>query len=116
MINVGGVKINRAGIFSALCMTLLLALACTKPSNIRWVYYNQTYCSDKWGAYSNNEDLKVKITEYCKSKNIDVYDIEIYSNGTADNCLDCTCKTGKRIKLKVKKRDLEDIKKEGFYE
>lgn len=89
---------------------------CAKTGKVYWVYYNQTQCADKWGSYTNNEDLKLKITSYFDSKGVDVYDIEIFSNGVADACLDCTCKTGKRIKLKVRKRDLDEVKQEGFYE
>jgi len=102
--------------FGVLLMALFLFSQCAKTGKTKWVYYNQTQCSDKWGAYTNNEDLKIKITEYFDSKSIDVFDIEIFSNGTADACLDCTCKTGRRIKLKVMKRDLDEIKEEGFYE
>ncbi len=100
----------------ALLVLVLVVANCTKTGKVYWVYYNQTQCADKWGAYSNNEDLKIKITDYFDSKGVEVYDIEIFSNGTADACLDCTCKTGKRIKLKVRKRDLEEVKQEGFYE
>lgn len=80
------------------------------------MYYDQTVCSDKWGSYTNNEDLKIKIKDYLAGKNIEAYDIEIFNTGTPDNCLDCYCKTGKKIKLKVKKKDLNNIKSEGFYE
>lgn len=103
-------------IFFAVVIISAVGLACTKPRKIKWVYYDQTICADKWGAYTGNEDLKLKITDYFEGLNIDVYDIEIFNFGTPETCLACTCKTGKTIKLKVKKKDLEDIKKEGFYE
>jgi len=108
-------KINLS-LIGVLLLTLALFLQCSKSGKTKWLYYNQTQCADKWGSYTNNEDLKLKITEYFDSKGIDVFDIEIFSNGTADACLDCTCRTGKRIKLKIMKRDLDEMKEEGFYE
>lgn len=95
---------------------LLLPVSCSKHGNTNWLWYDQTQCADKWGPYKNNEDLKNVITTYFDEKGIKVYDIEIFSNGTVDSCLACSCKTGKRIKLKVKSRDLKAIKDEGFYE
>lgn len=100
----------------ALILATCLFTQCAKTGKTKWLYYNQTQCADKWGSYTNNEDLKLKITEYFDSKGIDVYDIEIFSNGTPDACLDCTCKTGRRIKLKIMKRNLDEMKEEGFYE
>ena|SRR5688572_28335716 len=99
-----------------LLLTAFLFLQCAKSGKTSWVYYNQTQCADKWGSYTSNEDLKSKITTYCDSKSIEVFDIEIFTISEADACLDCTCKTGRRIKLKVMKRDLDEIKTEGFYE
>ena len=93
-----------------------VVVSCTKPRNIKWVYYDQTLCADKWGPYTSNEDLKIKITDYFDGIGIEVYDIEIFNFGTPETCLACTCKTGKTIKLKIKKKHLDDIKKEGFYE
>jgi len=95
---------------------LLLVFSCAKSGKVNWVNYDQTRCADKWGSYRNNEDLKLKIKEYFDSKKINVYDIEIYTINSGDTCLDCTCKTGRRIKLKVFRRDLDEIKQEGFYQ
>lgn len=99
-----------------LAFVLFLPLSCSKHGNTNWVWYDQTQCADKWGPYKNNEDLKNIMTAYFDEKGIKVYDIEIFGNGVADSCLACPCKTGKRIKLKVKSRDLKAIKDEGFYE
>lgn len=95
---------------------LIFPVSCAKNGNTNWVWYDQTHCSDKWGPYKNNEDLKTVITAYFDEKGVKVHDIEIFLNGVADSCLACPCKTGKRIKLKVKSRDLKAIKEEGFYE
>ena len=102
--------------FCSLVLWFTVATSCAKHGNTYWLWYDQTLCSDKWGTYKNNEDLKRVMLEYFDSKSIKVYDIEIFSNGTVDGCLSCSCKTGKRIKLKVKKRDLKAIKEEGFYQ
>jgi hypothetical protein len=106
-------KFSRLG---SLVLILCVFIQCAKTGKTKWVYYNQTQCADKWGSYTNNEDLKIKITEYFASKGVDVYDVEIFSNGTAEACLECSCLTGKRIKLKIMKRDLDELKEEGFYE
>lgn len=63
----------------------------------------------------NNEKLKDKVVEYLATKGIKVLEIEIFFDRTPDTCSDCVCKTGRRIKCKIKKRDISDIKKEGFY-
>lgn len=99
-----------------LALVLVFALSCSKHGNTKWLWYDQTQCADKWGPYKNNEDLKNIMTAYFDERGIKVYDIEIFGNGVADSCLACPCKTGKRIKLKVKSRDLQAIKDEGFYE
>lgn len=89
---------------------------CNKSSSTKWVYFDATLCADKWGASSNNEEIKQNVSTYFSKKNIKVYDTEILADGVAQNCTDCACKSGQRIKLKVKKGDLTAIKAEGFYE
>lgn len=90
---------------------------CDKFSGTKWLYYNQTSCSDKWGVYSNFDDLKQKVEDYIQAKkNIKVYDVEVLSNGPQQNCLACTCTTGNIIKLKAMNSDVVELKTEGFYE
>ncbi len=48
-------------LFGVLLLTLALFLQCSKTGKTKWLYYNQTQCADKWGSYTNNEDLKLKI-------------------------------------------------------
>ena len=85
-------------------------------SNVRWVHYDETYCADKWEKSINNEKLKTNITTYLESKGIKVFEIEIFTDRTAEPCPDCVCKSGRRVKVKVKRSDVKKIKREGFYE
>jgi len=87
---------------------------CNK-TNVKWLHYDETNCSDRWDSNINNERLKDNVVAYLEGKGIKVLEIEIFSDGTSDSCADCSCKTGRRIKCKVKKRDVNDIKSQGFY-
>ena len=68
---------------------------------------------DKWELGRNPIP---NVVEMLEDQGIKVFEIEIFSDRTADNCTECTCKSGRRIKCKVSRRDAKDIKKEGFYE
>ena len=94
----------------------VIVAGCGKSGSVRWVHYDETFCADRWERSSNNEKLKENIVNYLDEKGIKVFEIEIFSDRTADNCTECTCKSGRRIKCKVSRRDAKDIKKEGFYE
>jgi len=87
---------------------------CNK-SNFRWLTYDETYCSDKWAYTLNNEKQKDNIVAYMDKQGVKVFEIEIFNDRTPDSCKDCNCKSGRRIKCKIKKRDESLIKKEGFY-
>lgn len=103
--------------------TLLILLAgivmffgCGKNGNVRWVHYDETQCSDKWEYSVNNEKLKENVTAYLEKKNVKVFEIEIFTDRPSDGCADCYCKTGRRIKCKIKKNDVKEVKGVGFYE
>lgn len=99
--------------FLILVVTTLL-FGCGK-SNVKWVVYDETYCADKWDYNINNEKLKDNVVSYMKSKSIKIYELEIFSDRTAESCSACTCKSGRRFKCKVKKNDVNDAKALGFY-
>jgi hypothetical protein len=82
---------------------------------MNWVYYDETICADRWDKSINNEVLKDNITRYFEGQGVRIYDLEIFSDRTPEHCSDCTCKTGRRIKAKVKGKDLKGIESEGFY-
>jgi hypothetical protein len=94
---------------------VFLLLSCTK-SNVKWVYYDETRCADKWEYTYNNEKLKENFINYYNSRGIKIYEVEIFNDIAADPCADCTCKTGRRFKSKVKKGDATNLKRESFYE
>ena len=106
----GLVKTNTLNIKYFSIISIILSISffqCDKFSPSTWLYYNQTSCSDKWGLYTNFDDLKQKVENY---------DVEVLSNGPEQNCLACTCTTGNIIKLKVMTGDVAELKTEGFYE
>ena len=80
------------------------------------VLYNQTHCSDPWGYADNDNILVEKISSYFKTKNIEIFNVEIDNKGTTQICSACACLSGKRIITKVNKNDLNSIKEIGFQE
>ena len=110
----GLVKTNTLNIKYFSIISIILSISffqCDKFSSSTWLYYNQTSCSDKWGLYTNFDDLKQKVENYIQTKkSIKVYDVEVLSNGPEQNCLACTCTTGNIIKLKVMTGDVAELK------
>ena len=97
-------------------LTIILINSCNKPLSFKWVYYDETVCADKWTNTNNNEVLKERVVDYLKSKSVKVYEIEIFLDRVPENCAACECKTGRRFKCKIGKKDLDDVKAQGFYE
>ena len=95
---------------------LLFLNGCGKRSDILWVYYDETRCSDRWERSNSNEALKANIIDYYEGKQVTIYDLEIFSDRSPESCFDCSCKTGRRIKAKIKGKYLTDVKSDGFYQ
>ncbi len=95
---------------------VLFAWSCNKPLHERWVYYDETHCADAWVHNNTNELLKDNIIAYFKTKDIEIYEIEIFTDREPESCYSCGCKTGRRIKCKIRKRDVDDMKQNGFYQ
>lgn len=115
--------IKKRYILNLISFTVVLVFAlhivlssCNKPLKERWVYYDETYCADAWTYSGVNEVLKLNVIDYFKTKNISIYDIEIFVDRQAEQNNSCLNKSGRRIRCKIGKRDLEDIKIHGFYE
>ena len=106
----------KKGSFFLLCFLTFLFSDCTK-SNYRWVYYDETKCADKWDYKNNQEELKKNVVAYMGSKGVKIYEIEIYTDvSAAESCSDCNCKSGRKFQCKIKKTDVADAKKEGFFQ
>ena len=102
-------------------ITLIIAatsISCEKIYNTTWVYYDETYCFDSWGTIENTpENEKIKaVEEYFKDKGVKIFKVEIAKDGTPEACDACHCKSGNRIKCKIKERDLSKMGKEGYYQ
>jgi hypothetical protein len=90
--------------------------SCFKGNQMDWIYYDETNCADRWEFTNNNELLKDRIVAYYKGKGVRIYEIEIFSDRTREACSECICKTGRRVKAKIKHKDAKVMKAEGFYE
>lgn len=95
----------------------LLTVAGCQKVNVIWVKYNETQCADSWDYSDNNEVLKEHVETYLKGKGVKVLEMEIFIDADPQqNCSSCSCTTGRTIKVKIKKRDLDDVKNLGFYQ
>lgn len=81
-----------------------------------WLKYDETYCADAWAYDGNNEILKQHVEDFLKSKDIKVYDSEIFVAMDAEPSTTCSNKTGRQIKCKIKEGSVSDIKSYGFHE
>ncbi len=91
--------------------------ACEKITNKTWIFYDETGCSDPWGAFNMDESEKIKkIEDFLKERNVLVFEIKIVNDGTIDTCFACHCKTGRRVHSKIKDKHKEIAFAEGFYE
>jgi hypothetical protein len=101
---------------AAIILVVLFTTGCSKSSKMRWILYDETNCADKWTFTNNNEVLKENIVDYMEGKGVKIFEIEIFSLAQAESCSECSCKTGRQVKCKIKKGDLDNAKSEGFYE
>ncbi len=101
-----------------ICLIVIAFYSCNKPINEKWVYYDETNCADAWQQTSNNEVLKLNVIDYFDGKGIEIYEVEIFNDRSAELCTvySCNCKSGRRIKCKISSRKADDIKAYGFYE
>lgn len=91
--------------------------SCEKFTDTTWMYYDETYCADPWGQNTvPDDDKKKNVEKYLENKDIKIFKVEITSDGTPENCYSCGCKTGKRIKCKIKESDVSAMKNENFYQ
>ena len=93
---------------------------CEKQQDLTssWYYYDETYCSNKWGITNNipNDELVPIVFDYLDNKNIEVLDMEIFFNHSIlQNCDSCQCKTGKRIRIHTYDENNEILTSELFY-
>jgi hypothetical protein len=102
-------------IITATVLASVLFTACKKDTT--WVYYDETQCMDKWRSSNVSDNEKIKnVKEYLESKDIQVLNVEILTDGPYVDCDACSCTTGKRIKCEIKESDLEKAINERFYQ
>lgn len=102
---------------AALLVFVLFAFAdCGKRNKIEWIYYDETRCADQWEFNINNEKLKENIISTMEARGVDIIELEIFSDRTPSGCFECDCKTGRRIKAKIRGKDLSAAQSQGFYQ
>lgn len=79
--------------------------------------YEQTYCADPWGNSSlEDEKIAENLNSYFQNLGVEINDICFDEEGTIENCYACSCKSGRRIKVKVKNKNWEILRNLGFTE
>jgi len=98
-------------------MGIVTLNGCEKLVKTSWVYYDESYCADPWGNNSvQTDEKKENIETHFKDKGIKIFKVEILDDRTPESCFSCRCKTGNRIKCKIKERDVTEMENEGFYQ
>ena len=79
-------------------------------------YYGQTQCADKWGYSRDDENTKIMLRDYLKSKGITVV-VKDLTKAPSDvaYCAACTCASGRTFVVKANAADEDKLKAEGFY-
>lgn len=102
-----------------LCVVIIFtAFSCEKENDdpdAILTCYDETQCNDPWDIRPEDAETISNIKKYLSSRNIIVLDIQITKDGINDSCRACPCRTGRRIKVKIKSMDLEKIIEENFY-
>ncbi len=78
--------------------------------------YDETKGSDPWIITENDSILISNVKNYLLTNKISAYDIELTNDGTFETCKATYCKTGRRFKVTVDKKDLNKIQNLRFYE
>ncbi len=103
-----------------LCVVIIFtAFSCEKENDdpdAILTCYDETECNNPWHRTPYDTKTISNVKDYLSSRDIDVLDIQISNDGVYESCRACFCKTGRRIKVKIKSWDLEKIKEENFYE
>lgn len=102
-----------------LIIILLMATltSCEKLVKTSWVYYDETYCADPWGHSTTEYSRKIKdIEAYFKEKKIRIFKTEILHDRVMEMCHSCGCKSGNRIRCKIKSKDKSEMIDLSFYE
>ncbi|MBI2721093.1 MAG: hypothetical protein HYX39_02845 [Bacteroidetes bacterium] len=108
---------KKASFFYILLVTIVTLTNCQKLIQTSWVYYDETACADPWGDSNNDESSKKNnVKNYLKDKDIKVFEVQILNDGTLELCYSCGCKTGHRIKCKIKSKDKANAIALNFYE
>ena len=102
-----------------LCVVIIFtAFSCEKENDdpdAILTCYDETQCADPWVKRTQDAETISNVKDYLSSRDIDVLNIQISNDGVYESCRACSCKTGRRIKVKIKYMYLERIKAVHFY-
>ena len=104
-------------LLTCIFLTILALTSCEKLTKTSWVYFDETYCADPWGDYDSDNSKKTdNVKKYLKDNNIRVFKVQVNNDGTQELCKSCGCKSGNRIKCKIKSKDKSKAVALKFYE
>ena len=93
----------------------LTTYGCEKENVTLWVVYDETACSDPWGAHAVSEEEKRKnITTYFAEKGGEILEVKFDEGNVYLPCAMCVCTTGTAILCKIKRTNLNLFEEEGF--
>lgn len=101
--------------YLVMVLLLLITWGCEKEPLTLWAVYDETACSDPWGAHAVPDEVKGKnITAYFADKGIEILEVKFDKGHVHLPCAMCVCTTGTAILCKIKRAHLGLIEEEGF--
>jgi hypothetical protein len=87
---------------------------CKNTRTTTCVFYEQTYCSDPWGNHPETPKLISSFKEHFDGLGVNISDVCLDDKGTQEDCMACSCKSGKRFLGRVKNNELKKAKEKGL--
>lgn len=88
------------------------------PTNLVWMHYKETQCTDPWGFEARNlsdKALAIYMGNYLLQNNLTFFSFKEYNtSGNIGFCEACSCPTGRNFILQVHETFVEDLKGIGF--
>ncbi len=93
---------------------VLFVAGCYKHDTNTVMQYEQTWCTDKWGYGSNDEETKMKLGNYLNALGINYSDLRFEKLNAEEGCKACFCKTGKVFSFRTKGHCVNQLEALGF--
>ncbi len=82
----------------------------------QWYQYQETQCADAWqtGIGTDEATVMTAVEDYLENLDIEVFDINMNSDGQGEACLACVCLSGRIIRIEANVNDATALQAEGF--